>query len=194
MIERISGALAILAAVVLAATWGVTEAQAQDMSKMCAGCHGAEGLSKDAKAPNIAGQDYELQEDLLRAYRDGTSKCGAAQSMMCKIAAKLTDPQIEELAHLYSAKPFKAADQKFDAALAATGKGLHDKNCKGCHGSGPKDAQATILHGQWADYLRYAIGQYAADARKQDPMMKAKLSKLSPADIDALVNYYASYR
>lgn len=194
MIHRISVAIAVMAAVALTATWGIDGAQAQDMSKMCAGCHGTEGLSKDAKSPNIAGQDAELQEDLLRAYRDGSSKCGAAQAMMCKMAAKLTDPQIEQLAHLYAAKPFKAADQKFDAALAATGKGLHDKNCKGCHGSGPKDAQATILHGQWADYLRYAMAQYAAGQRKQDPMMKAKLDKLSPADIDALVNYYASYR
>ena len=194
MTNRIYVPIAVVTAIVLSIAWGVTDAQAQDMSKMCAGCHGAEGLSKDAKAPNIAGQDAELQEDLLRAYRDGSSKCGAAQAMMCKMTAKLTDAQIEELAHLYAAKPFKAADQKFDAALAATGKGLHDKNCKGCHGTGPKDAQATILHGQWADYLRYAIAQYAAGQRKQDPMMKAKHDKLSPADLDALVNYYASYR
>lgn len=194
MMDRISGISAVLAVLAVAATWTVADAQAQDMSKMCAGCHGTEGLSKDAKAPNLAGQDAELQEDQLRAYRDGSSQCGPAQAMMCKMATKLSDEQIEQLAHHFGDMPFKAADQKFDAALAATGKGLHDKNCKGCHGSGPEDAQNSILHGQWADYLRYAIAQYAAGARKQDPMMKAKLDKLSPADIDALVNYYASYR
>lgn len=68
------------------------------------------------------------------------------------------------------------------------------KMCAGCHGAGAQGAQNTILHGQWAEYLRYAIAQYAAGARQQNPMMKAKLDKLSPADIDALVNYYASHR
>lgn len=184
--------IAVLAAAVLAGSW--TAATAQDMSKMCAGCHGAEGLSKDGKAPNIAGQDPELQEDLLRAYRDGTRKCGPAQAMMCKVSAKLTNEQIEQFGHLYGNKPFKAADQPFDAELAKKGKALHDRDCKGCHGTGPADSQQTILHGQWADYLRYAFAQYASGAREQDPMMKNKLGKLSPADVDALVNYYASYR
>lgn len=194
MTHRIPGMLAALACLTLAAAWTLADAQAQDMTKMCVGCHGADGLAKDGKTPNLAGQDGEAQEDWLREYRDGTRKCGAAQAMMCKMSAKLTDPQIEQLAHHFADMPFKAADQKFDAALAATGKGLHDKNCKGCHGTGPKDAQNAILHGQWAEYLRYAMAQYAAGQRKQDPMMKAKMDKLSPADVDALVNYYASYR
>lgn len=194
MKNRIPDMLCMVAALVVAATWSMTVAQAQDMTKMCAGCHGADGVSKDGKTPILAGRDSELQEDQLRAYRDGSSQCGPAQAMMCKAAAKLSNEQIEQLAHHFGDMPFKAADQKFDAALAATGKGLHDKHCKGCHGTGAQGAQNTILHGQWAEYLRYAIAQYAAGARQQNPMMKAKLDKLSPADIDALVNYYASHR
>ncbi len=194
MNKRIPGVSCVLAALLVAAAWPVTAAQAQDVTKMCAGCHGADGVSKDGKTPILAGRDAELQEDQLRAYRDGSSQCGPAQTLMCKTAARLTNEQIEQLAHHFGDMPFKAADQKFDAALAATGKGLHEKNCKGCHGMGAQGAQNTILHGQWAGYLRYAIAQYAAGARQPNPMMKAKLDKLAPADIDALVNYYASHR
>jgi sulfide dehydrogenase cytochrome subunit len=168
-------------------------AEEKDVSATCATCHGTEGLSKTSANPNIAGHDVEMIEDALRAYRDGSRKCGKVP-MMCKAASKLTDQQIESLAHNYADKPYKAAEQPFDAALAAKGQMLHDKNCKGCHGTGPKDADSGPLHGQWADYLRYALGQYGSGGRVPDPMMKAKLTKLSPADIDALVNYYASYR
>lgn len=186
-------ALAFGTALLLGLVSAGAVAEDADMTGTCAKCHGPDGNSKTSANPNIAGHDAELQEDALRAYRDGSRKCGKVP-MMCKVAAKLTDAQIETLAHHYAGQPFKAAEQPFDAALAAKGKALHDKNCKGCHGSGPEDADSGPLHGQWVDYLRYALDQYATGGREVDPMMKAKLAKLGPADIDALMNYYASYK
>ena len=51
------------------------------------------------------------------------------------------------------------------------------------------------LHGQRPDYIRYAIRAYFSG--KREPLldtMAHEIQQLDPADIDALVNYYSSYR
>lgn len=164
-----------------------------DLTAPCAKCHGADGIASKADHPTIAGMPEEIQQDALVAYRDGGRKCVKVPDM-CKAVAKLTDAEIATVAKTYAAMPFKPVQQPSDAALAAKGKVLHDKNCKRCHGTGPADGDSGILHGQRIDYLRYALGQYMSGAREQDAMMKSKTSKLTPADVDALVNYYASYK
>ncbi len=91
--------------------------------------------------------------------------------------------------------PFVPAGEDFDATLAEAGKALHMDNCAICHGNDdPGDAEASILHGQRKDYLRYSLQQYAAGERKQLPAMLKKTSVLSADDIEALLNYYASYQ
>jgi len=42
--------------------------------------------------------------------------------------------------------------------------------------------------------LRYSLEQYATGERQQLPAMKKVTTPLSTDDIEALVNYYASYR
>ena len=174
---------------------GVTSraALAEDVTAECTKCHGADGISKKPESPTIAGMPAELQQAALEAFRDGSRKC-AKVPQMCKTASKLTDEQIKALAEKYSAMPYKAVVQPSDAALAATGKALHTKLCKNCHGATPGDGDSGNLHGQPAEYLRQSLGELMSGARDQDKNMKAKTAKLTPADIDALVNYYASYK
>jgi cytochrome c553 len=51
------------------------------------------------------------------------------------------------------------------------------------------------LHGQRADYLRYAIDAYiSGDREVQFEAMGQELGELRPGDIDALVNFFSSYR
>ena len=91
--------------------------------------------------------------------------------------------------------PYAAAGEEFDATLAQAGKAIHLANCALCHGQDdPGDAEASILHGQRKDYLRYALQQYAAGERLQLPAMEKKTKLLSSDDIEALLNYYASYQ
>ena len=112
--------------------------------------------------------------------------------MMCKVVESLTEDQIVELAEHFSAMPYASAGEEFDAALADAGKAIHEKSCAICHN--PDDPESPVLHGQRKDYLRYALEQYAAGGRNQDPAMEKKTSVLSADDIEALLNYYASYR
>jgi sulfide dehydrogenase cytochrome subunit len=187
LIQMVSIAVFLLVA-------GHASADISGMLKMCAGCHGEDGRGGDSGTPIIAGIPAVVQEDALYAYMDGDRTCGSTP-MMCKTASSLTEDQIVELAEHFAAMSYVAAGEEFDAALADVGKAIHDKNCALCHGAdGPDDADSSILHGQRKDYLRYALQQYAAGERTQLPAMEKKTSVLSSDDVEALVNYYASYR
>lgn len=173
---------------------GQASADISGVLKLCEGCHGADGRGTAPNIPIISGIPDVIQEDALFAYHDGDRQCGEVP-MMCMSASRLTEDQITELAAHFSAMPYKGAEEEFDPALAEKGKKIHDANCAICHGAdGPGEAQASILHGQHKDYLRYELQQFVAGKRTQLPAMEQKTSVLSADDIEALVNYYASYR
>jgi len=165
---------------------------------ICFTCHGEDGLGINSNIPIIAGVPASVQEDALYAYADGGRKC-VSNPMMCKIASKLTEDQIIDVAAYFAELPYKAAGEDFDAALAESGQKIHKSKCAICHGAdhpGEADADigASILHGQYKDYLRYAMQQYIAGEREQLPAMEKKIAALLPDDVEALLNYYASYR
>jgi len=69
-------------------------------AKACAGCHGAQGVTKMAKFPNLAGQNPAYFVDALKAYKNGGRKGGTAM-MMIGVAKKLSDADMANLAAYY---------------------------------------------------------------------------------------------
>lgn len=164
-----------------------------ELLNKCTICHGDQGISDESAYPSIAGLPFQLQVDAMVAYRNGHRDCGPVPRM-CKIAQDLTDEEIRDLSAHFAGFPFRPADQSFDPALVEAGRHLHEDYCEVCHGDNPGDAEKSILHGQWADYLRYSLSQYRSGHRDQPPSMRRQTDKLTDGDIEALVNYYASYR
>lgn len=81
------------------------EARAADLeagrtkAKMCAACHGLDGLSKVADAPNLAGNGQLYLARQLKAFRSGERK----HPQMSVIAAALSDEDIAAVTSWYSA-------------------------------------------------------------------------------------------
>ena len=69
------------------------------LAEKCEACHGLDGLSKIAEAPNIAGQSEQYLIEQLTAFKTGERH----NEMMAIIAPTLSDKDIEDLASYYSA-------------------------------------------------------------------------------------------
>ena len=190
--NRLTGSSLLVAALMLSSA-AASAAPDPALLEKCTICHGETGISIESAYPTIAGLPVRLQRDALKAYRDGTRDCGPVQRM-CKITREVTDAQLDELAAHFAAFPFKPAVQAFDQKLIERGGQLHEDFCQVCHGDSPADAEKSILHGQWSDYLRYSLKQYRLGHRKQPPSMRRQTDKLTDQDIDALVSFYASYK
>ena len=182
-------------------------ASASDIDAMmdgCNDCHGDNGVSQWSDVPTIAGIDAFGIADGLFMYRDEERPCaeseyrqgdeGRAPTTMCAIAADLSDDDIEALGDAYAELEFVPAAQEFDAALAGAGATIHEQQCDKCHSDGGANVEdeASILAGQWMDYLDSAFASYASGDRPQDKKMKEKLEALSADDVKALNHYYAS--
>ena len=165
----------------------------------CIACHGADGMGKsDPTYPVIAGIPAGHIEEALFAYVDSARKCGM-EPRMCLIAGTLSDEQVGEVAAYFATQVRRPTNEAFDAELAAVGERLHERHCGSCH-KAPHDRNVAYavgypLHGQRGDYIRYAIRAYLSGGRESllRPMAE-ELATLEPGDVEALINYYASYR
>jgi len=69
-----------------------------ELSKTCAACHGAEGVSISADFPNIAGQYSSYLLHALKGYRSGERKDVVMQSFV----KDLSDKELVNLAEFYA--------------------------------------------------------------------------------------------
>ena len=182
----------------------IASADVDALMKGCNDCHGNNGVSQSSDVPTIAGLAEFVHVDALYIYQDEARPCSEskyrqgdtsrAATTMCAIAAELSEDDIDALAAAYAVLPYVKAKQDFDAALAATGKAIHDQHCDKCHsdeGTNPDD-EAGMLGGQQMGYLRDTFAAYADGSRDQPGKMKEKLDALSADEIEALVHYYGS--
>jgi sulfide dehydrogenase cytochrome subunit len=186
-----------------------TGAWAADVNKLaegCANCHGKDGASTESDVPIIGGYSATVLSDNLVAYkkkerpcpetkyRDGAKK--GQKTDMCQVAKDLSEADIKQVTQHFAGKKFVRPVQKFDPALAKKGKEIHDRKCDKCHSEGGSLASddAGMTAGQWMPYLKEQFADYKSGKRPMVKKMKPKIETLEPADIDALVNYYGSFK
>ena len=164
----------------------------------CADCHGVDGLAREnLDAPVIAGMPAAHIEEAIYAYRDGARQC-RYEPLMCETVLHTSDERIADLAEHYARQRRGPSNEPYDSALAAKGEKIHNQYCVQCHvrpdDPGAADALGIPLHGQRGVYLRYALQSYK-DGRRENLLdtMAEKLEQVDSDDIEALVNYYASY-
>lgn len=98
---------ALLIATLLTAALDASPAQAADpaagraKARQCQACHGIDGVSRLAEAPNLSGQVETYLVKALHDYQSGARK----NEMMTLMVAKLTDQDIADLAAWYAAIP-----------------------------------------------------------------------------------------
>ena len=170
-----------------------------DLVKNCESCHGVDGISTTPDIPIIAGFSYEGFLNTMDVFRENERiameyhKPGEPETVMNQIAQSLSSEETDELAKYFSSLKFVPAKQPFDAKLAERGAVLHKKSCERCHTDNGKEPveDAAILAGQWTPYLKRQFDNVLSGKRLVPRSMLRRIKKLSPEDIEALLNFYA---
>jgi cytochrome c553 len=166
----------------------------------CADCHGKDGVSTTVDIPTIAGISAFALEEQLGQYKAKERPCEKVKDKngkmgdMCTIAGKLSDADITAVAAHFSSLKFVPFKNTFDPAKAAMGKKVHATNCEKCHSEGGSLAEddASILAGQPKGYLVLALKELRAKQRPMDEKMAPKIKALTDAEVEALIEFFAS--
>jgi len=156
-------------------------------AEACAGCHGANGVSKTPGSPSLVGLNPKYLVSAIKAYKTGQRK----DDLMKSLVAGLSDADAGNMALYYSLqKPARAGTPA--AGDAAAGKKAASA-CAGCHGEtgvAPDPANPSLA-GQDAQYLATATQAYKDGARK-DETMKGVVAALNDATIKHIAAFYAA--
>ena len=161
-----------------------------DKAKICAGCHGADGVPQLKTMPVIWGQNAGYLFLQLRDFQSGARK----NDLMSPIAANLAREDLLPLAEYFSKLKWPNLNQApapqdvATKALAANS----SVGCTGCHlDHFQGDGSTARLAGQQHDYLIKTMTDFRNKTRGNNPGMSDLMKAAAPDDLDALATYLA---
>lgn len=178
----------------------------QTVTKICAGCHNADGNSTISINPVLAGQHPEyLLKQLVNFKSQAGKPAERVNPVMGGNVALLSAEEMENLAAYFSIQKPKPRAAR-DAELAKLGQSIYRGGvmakgvaaCASCHspnGAGIP-AQFPRLAGQHADYVAAQLKTFRSGERANDPndMMRKVAAKLSDKEISAVAEYISGLR
>jgi cytochrome c553 len=179
-----------LAALLLVSSGALAADPVEDKAKICATCHGEQGIPQLKTTPVIWGQNQGYLIYQLRDFKSGARK----NDLMAPIVAMLEQDDITALAAYFSKlkwpilqQPAAPADVATKAQAAAASIG-----CPGCHlAYFQGDGTTARLAGQQHDYLAKTMGDFRDKTRGNNPGMSDLMKATSPEDLAALAQYLA---
>jgi cytochrome c553 len=165
-------------------------AQIAGKVKICASCHGEQGVPIQKVIPVIWGQNAGYLFYQLRDFKSGARKNG----IMSPIAANLDQSDLLPIAEYFSKlkwpnleQPPAPADVAKTAQAAAASIG-----CPGCHlAYFQGDGTTARLAGQNHDYLLKTMNDFRDGTRGNNPGMTDLMKATSTDQIAALAQYLA---
>ena len=179
-----------LAALLLISSGALAADPVEDKAKICATCHGENGIPQLKTTPVIWGQNAGYLFLQLRDFQSGARK----NDLMSPVAATLAREDLLPLATYFSKlkwpnlqQPPAPQDVGAKALNANTSVG-----CTGCHlDHFQGDGSTARLAGQQHDYLLKTMTDFRARTRGNNPGMSDLMNATSPDAIAALADYLA---
>ncbi|MDB5399551.1 MAG: putative cytochrome precursor [Rhodopila sp.] len=169
-------------------------AAGQEKAKVCAACHGENGVSSMPGIPSLAGQQDQFIQWQLVFFRSGQRPNPA----MAPIVGELSDEDVVNLGAYFHSLPYntKVADGAANAELTAKGKTVAvDHRCSSCHKDDFRGERAApAIADQREDYLVKALTDYRSVTRPSVGVaaMTEAAAGLSDDDIAAVAHYLAT--
>jgi cytochrome c553 len=182
--------LLTLLAPLLASTDALAADPIEAKAKICATCHGENGVPQLKTTPVIAGQDAGYLFYQLRDFKSGSRK----NDLMSPIAATLEQEDLLPLAEYFSKQKWPNLQQPAaaDDVAAKAQSAISSVGCIGCHLEHFQGNGTTArLAGQHPDYLQKTMMDFRTGARGNNPGMSDLMKATSPDAITALAQYLA---
>jgi cytochrome c553 len=175
-------------------TYAAADASAgKEKAKVCAACHGENGVSAMPGIPSLAGQLDQFIQWQLVFFRSGRRPNPA----MAPLVADMSDEDVRNLGAYFASLPYntKPAGPP-NPELAAKGKTVAARHrCASCHLDNYRGTGATAaIADQREDYLVKALQDYRSSARPSTGVaaMNEAAAELSDDDITAVAHYLAT--
>ncbi len=156
---------------------GMIDKKGMEAWEICALCHNANGISRMAKFPKLAGQKADYLEKQIRAFREGRRLNDGGQ--MQSIVSEITQEDVAQIAAYFASLPadtdLASLEQLTDKKILQVfshGKSLFYKgreglsSCHACHTD--KLSNAPWLDGQHKQYLEKQIHDFQSGERDAD--------------------------
>ena len=165
------------------------------MAEVCAGCHGADGISQTPLVPSLAGQPDEFVQWQLVYFRSGVRK----SDVMNPIAEALTNEDIRAIGAYYGSLPPPApASAAATDTVAQIGEKLAARHrCRSCHSDDFTGFRAAArLAGQREDVLLKALRDFKSGVRVGSGVasMADVTFELRDDDMQALAHFMSTLR
>lgn len=177
-------------------SWAAADlAAGQEKAKLCAGCHGENGVSSTPGVPSLAGQQDQFIQWQLVFFRSGRRQNPA----MSAIVDGLTDDDVRNLGAWYHSLPYstKVAAGPVDDELTAKGRTVAlQHRCASCHTDSFRgERAAAAIADQREDYLVKALTDYRSAARPSVGVaaMTEAAAGLEDDEIAAVAHYLATF-
>lgn len=173
-------------------------ANGKRLAKVCAGCHGENGVSSISAYPSLAGQTANYTYKQLSDYAANHR----TSEIMKPIVQGLSKKEMSDIAAWFSSLPApgkKTSDKSLEKAEKLVFKGDSKRTltpCHLCHGKKGKGGKmdTPALAGQQADYFAQTLKAYKSGERHNDIFSRMRLisKQLSDQEIQELAEYYQS--
>jgi cytochrome c553 len=183
-------AIVVLAVVITLRTSPSSAQSIEDKTRVCAGCHGADGKPIDKTIPTIWGQQAGYIYIELRDFKRGDRK----SNIMQPIVSSLERQDMLDIAEYFSKKPWPDLGQPRAPKDVATRAVAANQSigCTGCHlDHFQGDGTVPRLAGVGRDYLARQMTDFRSRARGNNPGMSDLMLATSPDDLAALAEYLA---
>ena len=188
--SRLAARTIFLACVLLVGGNALAAEGIEEKAKLCATCHGEQGVPINSTTPVIWGQNEGYLFLQLRDFKSGARK----NELMSPVAATLEKDDLPALAAHFTKLKWPNLQQpeapKDIAAKALTASA--SVGCPGCHLAHYQgDGTTARLAGQQHDYLLKTMMDFRDGKRGNNPGMSDLMKATAPDDLAALAKYLA---
>jgi cytochrome c553 len=152
----------------------------------CQACHGENGISRNPRVPNLAGQQQAYLAAQLQAFRAGTRR----NDLMQAVAAQLSDAEIAGLAAYWSSHPATPGD--VHGATAAASPAIPSRMTFPANFPTGFTSYERVAGEGGAPAERYANGPALAAARAGRPLPDGSMIVVVNRDAGGAATSYAA--